>query len=344
GVTTTQIANGTISFGDIAQNACTNNQIMKWNGSAWACATDADGTGTGVTSLNSATGALTIANATEATGTITIDSASGTNAGLVTTGAQTMAGAKTLSSLLTLNGGLSLEVGDTLTFNTDAFTDLTGTGLTINAGSLQTTLGTAIDSSEITDGTITFGDISQNACTNNQIMKWNGSAWACATDADGTGSGVTSLNSLVGALSINNVTTSGGDTITIDNASTTAKGIAQFTANDFAVASGTVSLKTCLNTQILKHNGTNWVCASDDGGTAYLAGTGLSLAVDTFNVNYDNATIGINGSDQLYILTGGVTTTQIANGTISFGDIAQNACTNNQIMKWNGSAWACATD
>jgi hypothetical protein len=40
---------------------------------------------------------------------------------------------------------LTVQTGDTFTFNGDAFTDLTGTGLQISAGALQTTLGTSVD-------------------------------------------------------------------------------------------------------------------------------------------------------------------------------------------------------
>jgi hypothetical protein len=41
-VTSAMIANGAIAFADWAQNGCTANQIPKWNGTAWACAADAD--------------------------------------------------------------------------------------------------------------------------------------------------------------------------------------------------------------------------------------------------------------------------------------------------------------
>ncbi len=58
----------------------------------------------------------------------------------------------TFSGLITANGGLTVEAGDTFTFNGDAFTDLTGTGLSFNSGSLEATLGTSIDlaSAEVT--------------------------------------------------------------------------------------------------------------------------------------------------------------------------------------------------
>ncbi len=39
-----------------------------------------------------------------------------------------------------------------------------------------------------------------------------------------------------------------------------------------------------------------------------------------------------------------VTSAMIVNGTILFADMGQNGCANGQVMKWNGSAWACAGD
>ncbi|RJR15965.1 MerR family DNA-binding transcriptional regulator [Candidatus Microgenomates bacterium] len=51
----------------------------------------------------------------------------------------------------------------TLSINADAFTDLTGTGLQISGGTLQTVLGTSISSSEIEDGTIVNVDINSSA-------------------------------------------------------------------------------------------------------------------------------------------------------------------------------------
>lgn len=53
-------------------------------------------------------------------------------------------------------------------------------------------LGALIESVDITDATILFADWNQNGCILNQIPKWNGAVWACATDAAGGGS-VTSV-------------------------------------------------------------------------------------------------------------------------------------------------------
>src|SRR3989344_4922326 len=64
----------------------------------------------------------------------------------------------------------------TLSINSDSFTDLTGTGLQISSSSLQTTLGTAIDSSEITDDTIVEVDLkASNAATADYLLTYNSS-------------------------------------------------------------------------------------------------------------------------------------------------------------------------
>lgn len=48
------------------------------------------------------------------------------------------------------------------------------------------------------------------------------------------------------------------------------------------------------------------------------AGTGLSRSGTVFNVNYDDSSIGINGSDQLYIKAGGVTVPMLEKSTTKF--------------------------
>ncbi|UCC45436.1 MAG: hypothetical protein JSU65_05820 [Candidatus Zixiibacteriota bacterium] len=48
----------------------------------------------------------------------------------------------------------------------------------------------SVTSTMITDGTIEFGDIAQNGATTDQVMKWNGSAWAAADDETGGGDGI----------------------------------------------------------------------------------------------------------------------------------------------------------
>ena len=45
----------------------------------------------------------------------------------------------------------------------------------------------AVTSAKIADGTITLADLGPNGCTSGQVLKWSGSAWTCAVDADSGG-------------------------------------------------------------------------------------------------------------------------------------------------------------
>ena len=95
------------------------------------------------------------------------------------------------------------------------------------------------------------------ACANNQIARWNGSAWACSTDANSGGT-VTSVGSGTG-LSGGPITTSGS----------------------LSIAAGYQLPQSCTNGQVPKSDGAGgWTCAADanSGGTVTSVATGSGLA------------------------------------------------------------------
>ena len=93
-----------------------NGDCLKTNGSGnLTFAACTGGAGGGVTSLDTQTGVLTLANSSGSGGVITIDTAGAAQAGLVSTGAQTFAGAKSFNGLVSANGGLSVANGQTFT-------------------------------------------------------------------------------------------------------------------------------------------------------------------------------------------------------------------------------------
>jgi hypothetical protein len=117
-------------------------------------------TSTGALSVNATSADLTLQTTT--TGNILLNSAGGTielqdNVGVT--------GTLTVSGLVSANGGLTVEAGDTLTVNGDGFTDLTGTGLIVSSGSLQTTLGTSIDLTTEVTGVLPIANGGTNAAT-----------------------------------------------------------------------------------------------------------------------------------------------------------------------------------
>ena len=79
--------------------------------------------------------------------------------------------------------------------------------------------------------------------------------------------------------------------------------------------------------------------------TQDLDGAGFGVNGTTFQleVNVDNSTIEIDGSDNLRVKPNGITTNEIQDGTISTADLGQNGASNGQVLVWNGTAWVPAT-
>ena len=145
-------------------------------------------------------------------------------------------------------------------------------------------------------------------CAAGQVMKWDGLQWACANDAIGGGGGggtVTSVAAGTGLTGSPNPITGAGA---------------------INIAPGYQLPQACSNGQVPKSNGSGgWVCGADSAGT----GTVTSVATDA------GLTGGpITGTGTIGIAAGGVTSAMLA----------QSGCTNGQVLKWDGSAWACAAD
>ena len=140
-------------------------------------------------------------------------------------------------------------------------------------------------------------------CSSGQVMKWNGSAWACANDNGGSGGGGTVTSVMVGTGlqgSPNPITGSGS----------------------LNLAASYQLPQACTNGQVPKSNGSGgWACAADAGGsgtvTSVAAGTGLTggtitgsgtIAVDTTYVQRRvSATCAVGSSIRAIASDGSVT-------------------------------------
>ncbi len=140
------------------------------------------GAATGLTTINNnlAIGGTTLSSS----GDLTIDAGGGgVKIGTGTPGSVDMTGDD-----LYITGDLEVDGSSyisTLVIGGDTFTDLTGTGLQVSSNTLQATLGTSIDSSEITDDTIKEVDLNaSNSPTNAYLLSYNSSTGGFTWTAD----------------------------------------------------------------------------------------------------------------------------------------------------------------
>jgi hypothetical protein len=144
------------------------------------------------------------------------------------------------------------------------------TGVTTASGSGLTGGGTS--------GTLNLS--LTNACATNQVLQWNGSAWACASAGTGTISGVTAGTDLTGGGTSGNVTL---------NLNTTALNSAYA---QLAVAN------TFTPQQVIKGNGGNAIIGDPGCGSGF-SGIGLNSALSGCN----NYTMIGKSSGDVYINT-----------------------------------------
>jgi len=198
------------------------------------------------------------------------------------------------------NGQITFATGQTFPGTGDG----TLTGVTTATASGLTGGGTS--------GTLKLALTS--ACAKNQVLEWNGTAWACASAGTGT---VTSVGSGSG-LSGGPITGSG--TLSIANAGVTNTMLQNSAVTLNASPAGgltvpgamtlgstyTIGLKTCSSNQVLQYNGTTWACASVGTGTVTSVGSGAGLTGGP-----------ITGTGSLSIATAGVSNAMLANPSLT---------------------------
>jgi hypothetical protein len=167
----------------------------------------------GAGTFSTGTGAISLNGATSITGTNTLT---------VGTGATSLGGALTVTGLTTLNGGLTVETGDTFTFNGDAFTDLTGSGLVLSSNALT------VDATSATgffrNGGNSFGATAVLGTNDANSLVLETNNQSALTIASG---GATTLQNNTNSTSAFSVLTSGGvGVLTVDttNSLTTLRG------------------------------------------------------------------------------------------------------------------------
>jgi Chaperone of endosialidase len=250
-VNTSEVANGAITAAKLDDMNATNGQVLSWNGTTWTPTTlSGGGPGDNWGSQSAAVNATLAGNGT-----------AGSPLSIAQQGA-------TSGQVLSWNG------------TTWTPTTLSGGGPGDNWGSQSAAVNATLAGNGTTGSPL---GIAQQGATNGQVLRWNGTAWAPAT---------------------NTVSFFVAPTLTGNGTSGNPLGIAQQGAT---------------TGQVLKWNGTTWAPAADatggGGGNNYAAGTGISITGTAPNFTINN-TGDVSNTNELQNLGLNGTKLRITNGNM----------------------------
>ncbi len=278
----------------------------------------------------------------------TAGNCSGVGGGVTTPGGTTNAipkftGAQTLGDSNISDNGSTVTIAVGLNVNTITPTS----AMTLGATGQNLTLQGATVSLTATSGGITNSlTFATPSGTNKTITLPNASgtvavsaSGALSLDANGnitcpscvTGSAVSSLNSQTGAVSLANAVGSGG-VVTINDASTSQKGIAQFNSTNFSATGGTVNTVQDINTTAAPTFGRLTVTSNQ--------GSANMFVVNNTNISTTGSLLKLqlNGTDKFTVDSAG---NVVAAGTITSGNV--NGQTISSAANFTGSVAIATT-
>jgi cytoskeletal protein CcmA (bactofilin family) len=336
-VTGTLTANTITPTGALTVGATTQSFTLQGNASSTLTANS--GANTTTMSFQAPTANVTYRLLTAAAGTYdictTVGNCAGVGGGVTTSGGTTnriakFTGSQAIADSIISDDGSTVTVGGTLAVNTitpSAAMTVGSTGQTLtlqgSSTSLSSTSGGITNSLTFatpsgSNKTITLPDATGTvAVSATGPLQLNAagqiSCPTCVTSGGGSGGvgAVDSLNGLTGTLSLANASGSGA-TITIDDASTSQKGIAQFNGTNFTASGGIVNTIQDINTTAAPQFGRLTVTSSQ-------------ATNDMMTINNTNAggtgsllKLQLNGADRFTVDPAG---NVVANGTLTSGAI-----------------------
>jgi fibronectin-binding autotransporter adhesin len=227
------------------------------------------------------------------------------NDGRLSSNVALLNGTQSYSALQTFTAGVLISSGQTLSINGEGFSDITGTGLSFNAGSLEVLLGTTVDGSEIVDASVALDDLADNSVNSAKIVD----------------NSVTGTDVAAGTITNSNLVNS-GITITAGAGLSGGGSVSLGSSTSISVAYGsTAGTAVEGNTTITCPTGTGNLTGG--GNTITLGAGGSCGALNTSNA----VTFSTSTSSPLFTGAGAVT---LSSG--GAGDLALDSASNVLIM------------
>jgi hypothetical protein len=320
------VGNGTSALSTI--NPGTNGQILVSRLGAWSVENASPAVTLGAVNASSTAKGLTIT----AGGEISLSPADATNAGIMTTTAQTFTGAKTFASITStgdgsVSGNLSVTgnvTNSALTASKVVFTDISknlSSSGTVGVAQGGTGLASIpLNGVVIGNGTSSIATIVPSS--NGQVLTWNGTSWT-ATIPTAISVGAVGTSTTNGLTISNNV-------LSLSPADATNPGIVNTGAQTFAGAKTFASITSSGNSSV--------------GGILSVTGNLTNSALTASKVVFSDASKILSSSGTVGVDQGGTGTTTLTSGALLIGNgtgavTSLTPSTAGYVLKVVGSSW-----
>jgi len=244
---------------------------------------------------------------------------------------------------------------------------VTGNSILTQSNALEVRLatsGTTSSTSSPSGLEVTSGGLRLvGGCSTGQILKWNGSVWACSNEAAGGGGGSVTVQSSDGNSYIANANDIQFGPVSGSN---TEFNVANLTGGAVRIQLGSGVLQSSNYSATLDPVYVNEAETPAAGDISGSFATGFTIGAGAVNVATDtsgNFVAGVTGGNGISVSGSGVnnatvslgvqvagsgttsTTSSVSGLEVTAGGLRLiGGCSGGQILKFNGSSWACATD